>query len=111
MRVDELPAWSCIRELLPEPADINVHRAVARSERSAPRVFGQLFAACHGTGASRKGDEETELVAREVERRRTIDDGHVLGRADLQGSGAENLGKRGFHVDARLPGAPPIRVT
>lgn len=96
MGVDELPSGCRIGELLPESPHVDVDRTVTRSERAPPSMLREFLAAYDGAGPPGQGDEETELVAGQVERRRA-DARHVLRRTDLQRPCAQDLVQRSFH--------------
>ena len=94
--VDELPPGIGFGQLLTQAPYVDIHRAVARAERAAPGVFGQFLPADDCAGVAGKGNQQPELMTRQVQRV-AIHNGHVLTGTDLERSFAEYLGQRGFH--------------
>ena len=94
--VDELPPWARVSQLLAQPADVNVHRPIARSERPAPCLLGENLAAHYRTGMPRERDQESQFVAGQMQGR-PVQHGDMLAGAYLERARLKDFRKRGFH--------------
>ena len=94
--VNELPPGCRVGELLAQPADVDVHRPIARSERPAPCLLGEDLAAHHRTGMPRERDQEPKFVAGQVQGG-PVQHGNLLTGAHFERARLEDFRQRSFH--------------